>query len=516
MASTTQMITITPLNTDTPAFDISAADIINVIGINSDADSKVTYVTDNRTLKQISVAEANTLISSTSLQLIPYTALSNGDVIYINAERVKKIFVNGTGSQISYDQEGAAWVNLYATDTAAAMLVLVNSIADITPIPLAQHITATTQSTSVATGAFVDDGGAGIAKNLYVGGLINVAGQINGAATTDSTVSTTGAIITAGGLGVAKAMFVGGLANIAGVLTAVAGSVFGARNTYKGATTITAFAGGGQGSATAITAEQNNVTVCATAADSVLLPTASLGAKITIKNNGAADLAVFPAGAGTINGGSASASITIPVGSTKIFEGTTTLNWETYGILTTALGTASRPSHTFNAQSNQGFYSVSSTQLGTSVSGALVGGWNASGLFTSAITEQVTGSGVTLSKNIIRQKTATALNSTGTVTAAMINKGLITSTSAAGVTATLDTATAIGTQIGAVDGTEIDFIVDNTAGANTVTVAVGAGITVCSGVVTGSDTLTVSVANAIGVFKLVFSSATVAKLYRIG
>ena len=67
---------------------------------------------------------------------------------------------------------------------------------------------------------------------------------------------------------------------------------------------ITARAGGGQASATAITASLVNVGVCATAADSVQLPLAVAGASIYIRNNGAASMQVFAANGSTdtING----------------------------------------------------------------------------------------------------------------------------------------------------------------------------------------------------------------------
>jgi len=360
MATIDQMITITPLDTTLAAFDISAQSLVSVIGINSGADSSVKYVDNNRLLKIISVGEAPSVISAAAENLTDLTLLSDSSTIYVNVAKIKKMFTNGSGTQFFLDSEKAAWEPFDVTESMSTIQTAINALADTTPIPLAQHITDTTQSTSVASGAFVVDGGTGIAKNLYVGGLANVAGQVNAAAVTESTTSTTGALITAGGLGVAKAI--------------------------TGGSTITA-----------------TTTVTAT-----------------------------------------------------------------------------------------------------------------TGVITDSVTELTSGKGITMSKNIVAKKTLTALNTDGTITAAIVNKGGITSTSAAAVLATLDTATAIGTQIGAVAGTSVDFVVDNTAGANIVTVAVAAGITVCSGVVTGSNTLTVSVANAIGVFRLVFSSATVAKLYRVG
>ncbi len=107
-----------------------------------------------------------------------------------------------------------------------------------------------------------------------------------------------------------------------------------------------------------------------------------------------------------------------------------------------------------------------------------------------------------------------ALNATGTLTAAQIRAGVITSTSAAAVTATLPTATLLATALKAARGTWFDFAVDN-SGPNTVTVAVGTGITAATEVVTGGATLTVAT-GATGLFRIYFTSATTGKLYRVG
>jgi hypothetical protein len=279
---------------------------------------------------------------------------------------------------------------------------------------------------------------------------------------------------------------------------------------------ITAFATGGIASATALTTNFNRISVCATAGDSVKLPIAKLGKVVEVYNDGVAACDVFAIDGSQINALGSGVAVRIPAGASKVFVGGNATAWRTAKRTSQGKGTAALPAITFDDQANMGLYWISATQLGVSVSGALVGFFNATGFATGHLQELLTGSGITLDHNIIKKNTLTALNSDGTITAAILNKGGITSTSVAAVLATLDTATNIGTQIGAVNGTEIDFLVDNTAGANTVTVAVAAGITVCSGVVTGSDTLTVSVANAIGKFRLIFSSATVAKLYRIG
>jgi hypothetical protein len=65
-----------------------------------------------------------------------------------------------------------------------------------------------------------------------------------------------------------------------------------------------------------------------------------------------------------------------------------------------------------------------------------------------------------------------AVNATGTASAAQVADGYITSTSAAATTITMPTGTALGAALGASQGTVLDLFIDNTAGANTVTIAV--------------------------------------------
>lgn len=121
---------------------------------------------------------------------------------------------------------------------------------------------------------------------------------------------------------------------------------------------------------------------------------------------------------------------------------------------------------------------------------------------------------LSLGTTVIKRPTLVAINATATATAAQILSGYITSTSGAAVALTLPTATALGALIGAARGTEIEFTVDNSAGSNTVTVTVGAGITAATAVITGSDTLTV-LSGKVGRFKILFLTATTALLSRV-
>jgi len=102
---------------------------------------------------------------------------------------------------------------------------------------------------------------------------------------------------------------------------------------------------------------------------------------------------------------------------------------------------------------------------------------------------------------------------TATLTAAQLLKKYIVTSSAAATSLTLPTAAALNTAIGALAGTEVDFTVDNTNGANTVTIVVNTGIVVGAGALTGNTTLTIA-AGQVGKFKIFFKSNAAALLYR--
>lgn len=108
--------------------------------------------------------------------------------------------------------------------------------------------------------------------------------------------------------------------------------------------------------------------------------------------------------------------------------------------------------------------------------------------------------------------TPVAVNSTATLTAAQVATGYITSTSASPVTMTLPTGTLLGAALGAVQGTILDLYIDNTAGANTVTLAVAVnGIKSDAATTTAASFGQLTVASGVtgqGRFTLMFSSAT--------
>jgi len=101
-----------------------------------------------------------------------------------------------------------------------------------------------------------------------------------------------------------------------------------ALNTRGNTTGITAFATGGQASAVALTTDFNNVTVCATAHDSVKLPTAVAGLSVTVKNSGATLLDIFPADADSIDALAINLAVSLNSGSTITFNAISGVVWE--------------------------------------------------------------------------------------------------------------------------------------------------------------------------------------------
>src|SRR5579859_3813265 len=98
------------------------------------------------------------------------------------------------------------------------------------------------------------------------------------------------------------------------------------------ANNVTAFAGGGQASATALTSANNRITTVATAGDSVKLPAATVGQRIVITNAGANPCQVFGAGTDTINGVASATGVSQIKNSTVIYACTVAGNWDAEGI----------------------------------------------------------------------------------------------------------------------------------------------------------------------------------------
>ena len=136
-------------------------------------------------------------------------------------------------------------------------------------------------------------------------------------------------------------------------------------------------------------------------------------------------------------------------------------------------------------------------------------------LLANSIGSSTSGYGVKATNPVVQDNTASAINATATATAAQVATGLITSTSAAATAITFPTAASLLAALGTTTQSYFDLVVDNVSGANTVTMTPSASITAATAVVTGGATLTVA-SGAAGIFRIYFTSATAAKVYRIG
>ncbi len=128
------------------------------------------------------------------------------------------------------------------------------------------------------------------------------------------------------------------------------------------------------------------------------------------------------------------------------------------------------------------------------------------GNLTGNITGNIAGTGR------VTHATTSAINATATATAAEVATGYITSTSAAATAITLPTGTLLGAALSAAKGTIFDLYVDNTAGANTVTivVAVNGILSTAAADTPGSfgDLTVASGVTGVARFSIMFSSAT--------
>jgi len=96
-------------------------------------------------------------------------------------------------------------------------------------------VESSTQSLSTNSGALQVFGGAGIAKNLYVGGYSNIAGVSTFTNITNSVSTATGALVVAGGAGVGGNLYVGGNVSVAGIINAsIVGIITTATNINNG------------------------------------------------------------------------------------------------------------------------------------------------------------------------------------------------------------------------------------------------------------------------------------------
>jgi len=116
------------------------------------------------------------------------------------------------------------------------------------PFALGINSTLVTDATNTTSGSIITAGGVGIAKAVFIGTTLNVAGastmtgSIAVDSVTDSSSTTTGSIQTDGGVGIAKALYVGTTANVAGAVTLGGVATFSAQPIFSSLTASSAVA----------------------------------------------------------------------------------------------------------------------------------------------------------------------------------------------------------------------------------------------------------------------------------
>lgn len=114
----------------------------------------------------------------------------------------------------------------------------------------------------------------------------------------------------------------------------------------------------------------------------------------------------------------------------------------------------------------------------------------------------------------IEKHSVTAKNVTATLTAAECLAGVITSTSVAAVFLTLPSGIDLSAQVSEI-GTTFELIIDNSAGANSVTITPSATVTAITSPFTVTNPMIVTTAQKVGCFKFYFTSETAAIVARI-
>ena len=114
-----------------------------------------------------------------------------------------------------------------------------------------------------------------------------------------------------------------------GIVVLAFRSAFNSNPVFSVANALTAHAGGGQTLATAITASTNRFTVVASVADSALLPTATVGASLTVINAASNSLNVFPAVGEQINAAGINGAYAVAAAKVVEFFCANTGQWHT-------------------------------------------------------------------------------------------------------------------------------------------------------------------------------------------
>lgn len=168
------------------------------------------------------------------------------------------------------------------------------------------------------TAALIGNGGTVLAQTNTISGITNKTFS----SMTHSGTLALGSSSVTGSWSFSGTPTIGGNATLSGTIT------FSTPIVYSGAASITAFATGGQASATALTKEVNYVDTVASAGDSVKLLTPALGSHQVVYNDGANSCNVYPPSGAAIDGLGTNNPYSLAAGTSREFYGKSATLWK--------------------------------------------------------------------------------------------------------------------------------------------------------------------------------------------
>lgn len=253
---------------------------------NDGVGATLTIAASSLTIDSVAVAVGDRVLLQTQTNTYEqgiYVVQSIGSTV---------VLVRSSDFQTREQMKGGQYVSVSAGSTLAG-----NFYSLVEPLPNNIGVDAIVFNADPSAGGVSFSGGPSTANALAV--FSDTSGDIKPASTTCTlaqSLSVTGTVTGSTGLTATT-----------GNVTCTAGYVV--QSAVNG---LTAHAGGGQGSATALTKQINRVTTVATGGDSVILPAATAGKVVTVINAAAANaMNVFPASGEAINALSADTALSV-------------------------------------------------------------------------------------------------------------------------------------------------------------------------------------------------------------